>query len=272
MTALASELRVGAPAAAALLAAQPQLAALSVTGVIAERAEALASALGVKGSRAVEMVGRQPMLWVIPPHDIKCDVPALAGRLGVSEPDAARLVERMPVLLALEPSAVALSVSAAAAAAGVGEGAVSDLIARHPPLVALPAPLLAAALESLGRELGAGPEAAAALITKQPALLVTAPGNVGAAAELIADVLGAPLEEGLRVLADQPWLLYDQTAEGLAARLAQLGALFGGSAAEGREMALAQPVRGAAGSEGWAEGGEGASAAGGARPPGRARR
>ncbi|KIZ04962.1 hypothetical protein MNEG_3000 [Monoraphidium neglectum] len=188
------------------------------------------------------MVGRQPMLWAIPPRDVKCDVPALAGRLGVSEGDAARLAERMPVLLALEPGALALSVSAAAAASGVGEAVLLDLVARHPPLVALTAGMLAGALEALGAELGVGPEGAVRLVARQPTLLLTAAGNVAAAAELLAEVLGCSLEEGLRLLCDQPWLLYDQTHESLAARLAQLGGLFGGGAEEGREIALQQPA------------------------------
>ena len=243
VAALAEELRVPAADAAALLTAAPQLAAIGVPGVAAERVEALAAALGVKLSTAVEMVGRQPMLWSVPPRDVRSSVPTIAGRLGVSEAAAARLAERNPVLLALEPGALRLSVSAVAAATGLEESAVADLVARHLPLVALPAELLAGALEALGRELFAGPEGAARVVLSQPALLLTAPANIATAAELLAAVLGGdPAGDGLRALCEQPWLLYDQTREGLEARVEALGALFGGGADEGREIARRQPA------------------------------
>jgi hypothetical protein len=236
-----------APAdAAALLAAAPQLAAVGLPAVVGERTQALADALGVARGAAVGMVGRQPMLWTLPPRDVRCPVPLLAGRLGVSEATAAGLAERMPVLLALEPDAIALSVGAAAAATGLGEAPLLELVARHPPLVAVPAELLGPGLDRLAAELRATPEAALDVVTRQPTLLLTAPANVAAAAELIASVLCAPEADGLRVVAAQPWLLYDQTAETLAARVAHLGELFGGGVERGRAIALEQPVSGRA--------------------------
>ena len=53
--------------------------------------------------QAVDMVGAQPLLWVIPPSDMRNSCDAIAAALGVEAAEAQLLVTKMPLLLALEP-------------------------------------------------------------------------------------------------------------------------------------------------------------------------
>lgn len=49
------------------------------------------------------MVGRQPLLWVIPLSDVRNSCDAIAAALGLEGAAARELVAKMPPLLALEP-------------------------------------------------------------------------------------------------------------------------------------------------------------------------
>jgi len=58
--------------------------------------------------QVVAIVGRQPLLWVVPPGDVRLRVSELASTLGLEGEEALGFVGRLPIVTAFEPEWIKL--------------------------------------------------------------------------------------------------------------------------------------------------------------------
>ncbi|GLC42677.1 hypothetical protein PLESTB_001126300 [Pleodorina starrii] len=241
--AMASELGVGMEAALDLYGSQPGIWAVNHPSIIKDRLDVLATKLGLPLPDLVALVGRQALLWVVPPSQVACTLGDVAGALGLSGEQATELMARVPPIVTIEKRLMRLSVQGVSSTTGVPVSALLELLSRSLGLVAVPTELLAASLERLAADLDVRPEDVVALMTKQPTLLCSQYGTIQGALATLEAGLAVDRAGALAVLAAQPCLMYDTTADTVASRVEALADTFGlGGPAEARALAAAQPA------------------------------
>lgn len=82
------------------------------------RLDSLALRLAIPLPTVVQLIGRQPLIWVIQPSTVAVTVQQVADRLGMEYRTALELVTRMPVVLMLEARLLQFSLQGAQALAG----------------------------------------------------------------------------------------------------------------------------------------------------------
>ncbi|EFJ48772.1 hypothetical protein VOLCADRAFT_90603 [Volvox carteri f. nagariensis] len=239
---MASELGVGLDAALDLYCSQPGMWAVNHPSIIKDRLDVLATKLGVPLVDLVGLVGRQALLWAVPPPHVAVTVGDVAAGLGLTAAEATELVARVPPVVAVEKRLMRLGVQGVSATTGVSVASLLELLPRSLGLVSVPTELLASSLEKLAADLGCRPEDIVMLMTKQPTLLCAQYGTIQAALEVLELGLGVDRSAALAVLAAQPLLMYDTTADTLASRLAALGDTFKLGPDSARQLAAAQPA------------------------------
>ncbi|GIL77427.1 hypothetical protein Vretimale_2998 [Volvox reticuliferus] len=239
---MASELGVSMEAALDLYGSQPGIWAVNHPSIIKDRLDVLATKLGLPLPDVVGLVGRQALLWVVPPIHVASTVGDIAAGLGLTPAEAMELIARVPPVVTVEKRLMRLSVQGVCSTTGVPVPALLELLSRNLGLVAVPTELMAASLERLAADVACRPEDVVALMTKQPTLLCAQYGTIQAALELVELGLGVDRSAALAVLASQPLLMYDTTADTMASRLEALGAAFGLAPDAARQLAASQPA------------------------------